>query len=299
MSKKITDLTAATTPLSGSEWVEIVQSGVSKKVSASYIAGGGGSGRELLIAARSYYVRTDGSDSNNGLSNDSGGAFLTIQKAVDVVSGTLDMSIYEVSIYCNDATRTEQVVFKRYVGSVAPTIIGNSSTPANCIISTTSASCFTNSSFMPCSVNGFKFTTTTSGNGLVSDGAGSNITFSNVDFGSCAGSHIRATNYSVIAAATNYTISGGASSHYETNEHGNYWYSGKTVTLTGTPNFTVAFHYARKGHCICNSVTFSGSATGARINLNLCSTVFSNGGAEATYYPGNSAGSKNTGSEWF
>ncbi len=43
MSKKISDLTAATTPLAGTELVEIVQSGASKKVAVSNFGGGSGS----------------------------------------------------------------------------------------------------------------------------------------------------------------------------------------------------------------------------------------------------------------
>ena len=61
-----------------------------KRVFVTMTAAQGWSIREKLTEVRTYYVRTDGSDSNNGLANTSGGAFLTIQKAVDVVSYTLD-----------------------------------------------------------------------------------------------------------------------------------------------------------------------------------------------------------------
>lgn len=44
MTKKISELTAATTPLAGTELIEIVQSGTSKKVPVSNIGGGGGGG---------------------------------------------------------------------------------------------------------------------------------------------------------------------------------------------------------------------------------------------------------------
>ena len=66
----------------------------------------GGSVVEMLTANRDYYVRTDGSDSNDGLANTSGGAFLTIQHAVDVVTA-LHFNNKAVTIYIADGTYNE------------------------------------------------------------------------------------------------------------------------------------------------------------------------------------------------
>ena len=71
--------------------------------------------REALTANRTYYVRTDGSNSNDGLTNSSGGAFLTIQKAIDTAA-TLDLNGHTITVQVGDGTYSESVALRNVVG---------------------------------------------------------------------------------------------------------------------------------------------------------------------------------------
>lgn len=49
-------------------------------------------GRKILTANTQFYVRTDGSDSNNGLANTAGGAWATPQHAANVLAANYDLA---------------------------------------------------------------------------------------------------------------------------------------------------------------------------------------------------------------
>jgi hypothetical protein len=251
--------------------------------------------REQLTATRIYYVRTDGSDSNNGLANSSGGAFLTIQKAIDTVAA-LDLSIYNVTIQVADGTYAGAVaVSAPWVGSGSVTLQGNTSTPANALLSTGANDCITVLSGGTLNVTGFKLTN--SGAFLLHAWSGL-IRFSLVTFGTCGSQQVRASDGGRFLATGNYTIDGGAANHWSALGNGVIRVQGKTVTLTGTPAFSNAFANADLSSTVLvNGNTFSGAATGVRYTATN-NAVISSSGAGATYLPGNAAGSTSAGGQY-
>ena len=241
--------------------------------------------REKLSANRTYYVRTDGSDSNTGLVNNSGGAFLTIAKAISVAYG-LDFGIYNVTISVQSGTYTASVAFSgRHVGSGTLVLAGTSAT-----ISTTSASCITASNGAEVTISGLTLQTTTSGACLVASTSARVILSTGMTFGACAGVHMQASILGYIGVGSAYTISGGAAAHYVPAAAGMIAVEGRTVTLTGTPAFGAYFAGASSNALLyAPNCTFSGSATGPRYIANTGGGIFTNGGG-ASYFPGNSAG---------
>jgi len=250
--------------------------------------------RERLTASRNYYVRTDGSDSNSGLANTASGAFLTIQKAVDTAAA-LDLSIYAVTINVADGTYTGAIVLKSYVGVGPIAIVGNAGTPANVVISTTGATCITGSQVRgPYSINGLKLVANTPGYNGVTLSQGTQLTYSNIDFGA-ANIQLSVTMNATAVAAGNSTISGNANIHWYVTSGGMIQDAGKTITLSGTPAFAQAFAWAQQhGRTVVNANTFSGSATGTRYYADTLALIDTVGGG-ATYLPGNAAGSTATG----
>lgn len=219
-----------------------------------------------------------------------GGAFLTIQKAIDVIAA-LDLSIYNITIQIADGTYTGGVAVNApWIGAGDVTIQGNLSTPANVLISTTSAHCISVQNNGRLKIGGVKFQTTTFGIALVATAGGRIDIVSPVNFGACATYHMNADGAGKILCSSNYTISGNTAAHAVAISFGYFYVAGNTITISGTPSLGTFAQSTRTGYMEWISNTFSGSATGARYNVATGGGIFVNGGG-ASYLPGNSAGS--------
>lgn len=256
-------------------------------------------GRETLTANRTYYVRTNGNNNNTGLTNTAGGAFLTIQKAVDVAA-SLDLSIYDVTIQVADGTYGNQVVMKAVIGSGRVIIQGNTTTPSNVLINTGASDCITGSGSIPSTYRfrGLKLQASTA-NYLINAIFTPNI-FIEVelcDFGQCVAAQIVVGQQAFLQTIGNYSISGGSLSHVAVYDGGNVRLGGEssyTVSLSGTPDFSGGFAVAaRGGQILAVNQSYSGFATGAPYFVTQQGRIVSVGGAgsgSSSYFPGNILG---------
>lgn len=249
--------------------------------------------REVLTANRIYYVRVDGNDSNTGLINSSAGAFLTIQKAIDTIY-SIDLSIYDAVIQLGDGTYAAGGTLNSpLIGAGTLTIQGNAGAPANVILSlanpgNTTGCVLANNGAMVI-VKDLTVTTTVSGYGLFADNNGV-LSFENIRFSACGSGHMRVQNQGIIRASGNYSIVGSSPRHVFATG-GTIRIQTITITLTGTPAFSVAFAIASiNGSVVINANTYVGSATGSRYDANANGVVFS-----TATLPGSLAGTESTG----
>lgn len=240
--------------------------------------------RELLTAARTYYVRPDGSDSNNGLADTAGGAFLTLQRAMNVV-GAIDAGIYGVTVQARAGGYTGPVLIPMMSGSGLLEIVGDVSTPANCAVSSTGV-CFQAADNARCILRGFKV----SGTGGIRGIRGGGLFFSSMDFGACSAYHMEANNGGWLQSTGSYSISGSSPMHIKCIVLSRVVLSAGTITIAGIPAFSNAFVWASSASVVqVLSSTFSGSASGARYRVES-NAVIDTLGAGVSYLPGNAAG---------
>lgn len=252
--------------------------------------------REKLTAARTYYVRTDGNDSNNGLSNTASGAFLTPQRALDVVSDKLDFGSYQVTIQIADGTYTGLTMVRPVVaasiGNTPPLIIrGNQTTPSNVVLQTTTAD---SAVFSVRSVShwvGLQYVriqaNVSGGVGVVSE-YGSRLSLKGVDFGVCQNIHLYVLGGGLIYLSDAYTISGAANYHYYADSNGIIYFLNNTCTLSGTLAFTI-FAVSSRGTIRADGSTFTGGTiTGTRYTAQILGAIYGDGNANK--FPGSVAG---------
>lgn len=172
--------------------------------------------REKLTSNRTYYVRTDGSDSNDGLSNTAGGAFLTVQKAIDTAATLDQASAYSITIQIADGTYNESLTLKNVAGNPGSgflTITGNSGDSTAVKINASTGSCIFGS--------GLNVIWTLSYLDLATAGTGAcvrvdfftTVVIDSLNFSESSGYHMMATYSGLINIVNNYTISGGAIAH--------------------------------------------------------------------------------------
>jgi len=210
--------------------------------------------REKLTGARTYYVRTDGNDANDGLSNSAGGAFLTPQRAIDVIHQTLDFAslitvevaagAYTEGIVANGAfTGGGVVLFNAPAYPIVTSI-----TDTICVEAVNGAELYF--------TGGFEFHGETQG---LFAWLGGKIHFAGCVFAEGGADQIQiyATRLGYIEAQTDYIMSGGGLNHVQASHQGNFRQSSGTLILVDDVTFTHASYYALTEA----DITFTGNST--------------------------------------
>jgi len=269
---------------------------------AIFAGGGGGSGREVLSADRTYYVRTDGSDANDGLANTAGGAFLTLQKGYDVIAGTLDLGGHTVTVQVGNGTYTAGLLVSQpWTGGGAVTFQGDTSTPSNVVVSLSGASCFKVTAVLPGTlrIKGFKGVITSGtflgviyhvGGGVVEVGAMEYGAVNSISW------HIVAGSGAYVHCVTSYTVSGTAAAHVLANAGGYIAIDAITATISGSPTITDWVYATRLSLIEYAGGSFSGSpAAGTRkFFADLNAVIYSSG----LTFPGSVAGATTSGGQY-
>ena len=270
-----------------------------------------GVGRELLTSARTYYVSTSGSDSNDGLTV--GNPFLTIQKAIDVANG-IDSGGFNVIIQLANGTYSlsSSVTLKQVSGNPTVIILGDSGTPSNVVLELTGADymAFEASNISnPYRLDGFRVdvnnaTAGTSPSGVI-DVARSTVQVQNLEVTASDGQNkpinwFRVEDNSNLIFTGDITIdayTGTAPSSYKplvVFGSSTLRLQNKTVTLTNTPDWTSGSfcEVDRGGVFFGSGNTFVGAATGSRFRVEELGFILE--GTAGAGFPGDLAGTEDT-----
>jgi len=256
---------------------------------------GGGGAREVLTANRTLYVRTDGSDGNDGSANDAAHAFLTPGAAYSAAL-KLDLNGFTVTLQLADGAYASGIAAASPPVGGNIVVSGNPTTPTSVAISASSPIAMSAQGVLTVQnmrLNGsFAGITVNHPGALLKFGAG--ISFG----GSPSSAHILVQAGKVAAGSNNFTIASGGLRWLSVSA-GNFEAFNSTITFSGTPAWTsegIFFDVA--GVVSLFNVAMSGAATGKRYSGSMNAVLQSFGaGSASTYFPGNANGTVATGAQ--
>jgi hypothetical protein len=258
--------------------------------------------RERLTAARTYYVRPNGNDANDGLANTAGGAFATIQKAYDTIIQKLDLNGFPVTIKLADGTYTQGLwargMAPGHVNSQSITIQGNDASPQNVIIAPPAGNAIEvgDSTGAPAHLYlrylELRAPGAGNANGLETH-ANAAVIFQGVRFGACGFAHIYTHTGGHIRCdgGTSYTVCGSATYHVFANENARLILHGIYVIYEKPVTFGCNF-YAGGGAFLQldgNTWVNPSFVTGARFMADVGGMIIT-GSTSLTYLPGSVEG---------
>lgn len=250
-----------------------------------------------LQANTTFYVRTDGNDSNTCLSNTPTTACLTIQAALTKVQG-YDLNGFAVVISVADGAYSAGVLCdSAFIGnynSAGVTITGNVTTPSNVTITNSTGELFQLLHGCNLTIQGFKGIQNAAGGDIIWVAFNGYLSLTNFEFGAVAsGFHLNVFQLGIVQITGPTTISGGAQAHYHVSQSGVLIDSTNTVTCSGAPAFSSFFAGVSSANLQAIGTTYSGcgSVTGQRYLVHNNGFIdLGNSGASPTYFPGNVAG---------
>jgi hypothetical protein len=252
---------------------------------------------EVLTADRDYYVRTDGSDSNTGLANTSGGAFLTLQYACDVAS-QIAGGRYKININIADGTYTCNAVTLRNHLSYQINIIGNTTTPTNVVLQAPGWNAIT-SYARRWTLAGVKIELTSDCWAAIYVNIG-DLTLDKCTFAMAGGYSAAFRLYAYgICIATNIIISGNFESFCQAYTRSLILFENSSLTVNGNVTMSGPFVYASNHASLGfhgTTITAAGTITGKRYDASELALIDGNG--SSTYFPGNVAGTTATGAQY-
>ena len=257
---------------------------------------------EALTADRTYYVRTDGNDSNDGLENNAQHAWKTIQHAVRWVAGHLNLNGYTCYIQVADGNYDETNGVRLLSDPVGPGFVyvqGNSGNYNAVVVDASSQG--TGTVYARGSIKYvFRWmkvqNTAASGDraAFYADTL-SMITVKDLNVGTVGNAAFLGSDSGKVLVQGSIGCAGNAAALIYAKFHGIVVVSGATITLSGNPSYSVATVYALAVSFVgFFSTTWSGSATGKRYSgdtLSLIETL----GMGATWIPGSVAGTVTNG----